>query len=51
MYLPRPKATPQDSRVIYQVLTLANQNEPTKIFTNRLPLNALFQILAKEGMN
>ena len=51
MYLPRPKLNPQDSRVIYHILSLANQNEPTKIFTGRRPINALFQILSKENMN
>lgn len=52
MYLSRPKAQlPQ--RIVYHVLNLANQEEPTKIFTGRhhLLANILHQALAKEAMN
>lgn len=49
IYLPRRKRT---LKVAYQVLNLANEKEPIKIYTGRRSLpNFLQEVLAKEGLN
>lgn len=49
MYLPRTK---DPAPVHYNILNLANEKEPIKIYVGRRRLtNLLYHILAKEAMN
>lgn len=51
MYLPRTKNS-ISLKVRYQVLNLANESEPVKVYVGRQRvMNQLHQILLKEGMN
>ncbi|MDP2600639.1 MAG: hypothetical protein Q8P84_07925 [Deltaproteobacteria bacterium] len=51
MYLPRPKTT-TPPRMPYDVLHLANPEEPIKLYMGRRNLfNLLHQVLQKEAMN
>lgn len=51
MYLPRPKTT-TPPRIPYDILHLANPEEPIKLYMGRRNLfNLLHQVLQKEAMN
>ncbi len=51
MYLPRPKTKTPFQKISYDILNLANQSEPAKVFTGQRPLNMLMEALSKEILN
>lgn len=51
MYLSRPVAKAPFQKLQYNILNLANQKEPVKVFTGQRPLNMLMEILSKEILN
>lgn len=48
IYIPRRDI---DDRILYQIITTPNQNEPVKVVTGARPRNALNEVLLKESMN
>lgn len=51
MFLPKPKANPSNARVRYHVVSVANKEEPTKVFSTRRNVNALNNVSMKSNMN
>ncbi len=49
IFVPRPKYANPDT--LYQILNIANSDEPTKIVSGSVPQNILQEVLHKESMN
>lgn len=48
IYIPHQGA---QQRIIYHILTTANENSPVKVVTGIKPRNILHELLSKESMN
>lgn len=48
IYIPR---RPEEQKIIYQIITTSDRNEPVKIMTGMRPRNVLHEVLLKESMN